>query len=214
MSATLNDIALDTDGYEVYSTTDFDRSWFDPQRDPVRVRLFDRPCPETTLAGWRERANAETAAGGGAVVSFEETTVDGLPGFRAVFKYPAARCMPGMPPTNLSVYIVGMIVVPLGERYLQINTEALESGDTGSREAIYGLKHPPTKKLPPTLARSMDDVFDGFRATLGTVLPSDAEEFDELAPWHPLSRVRNRQRQIIGSIQIGAALRAGVDRAE
>ncbi len=207
----LDDVVLCSEGWEVYAASDFDRSWFDSNRDPVRLRLFQRPCPETTLAGWRSRANAETRAGGGVVVSFDDVEVDGLPAFKAVFKYPASRTVPGTPSDSLAVYIVGMIVVPLGGWFLQVNIEALEHGDTGTREAIYGVTQPRPSSQAPAVVVTADEMFDRFRATLGQVLPSDAEEFDKLAPQHPLSRVRTRQRQVIDSLEIGPGLRSLLD---
>lgn len=206
---TLDAVRIATDGWKPYSLDARDRAWFDPGGDPVRVRLFDRPSPETTIDGWRERGARETAAGGGAVVSFDEVELDGLPGFRGVFKYPAAGTVPGVDPGSLAVYAVGMIAVPLGGWHLQLNTEAIERGQTGTREALYGvLNPPPPSDEPPRQLAGAGELFDRVRETLAMVLPSDAEEHDGLAPHHPLSRVRAMQRALIESIEIGAELRA------
>lgn len=196
----LDFVSLGTDGWEPSDASARNRSWHDEYGHPVRLRLFDGPPVESTVEGWRIRAARETAAGGGALLSFDDVMVDRRPAFRGLFKYPATRTVPGIKADSLAVYAVGMIVVPLGAVHLIINTEALERGTTGAREAIYAAQRPrPTAPPTPT---TMDEYFARVRAYLGVVLPSDDEAYDSQVPFHPLSRVRAMQRHVVATMRI------------
>ncbi len=203
---TLDDVHLSTETWKPNENTPTHRSWW-AAGDPVLFRLFASPSPEETEEGWRVRAARETADGGGIALSFDEVQIDGCRAFRGVFKVPAARCVPGIGKESLAVFIVGLIAVPLGASHLLINTEALEHGVTGSREAVYALTQPkpaPTAAIPVS---RIDEVFARFGRALSTALPSDDARFDSLAPEHPLSRVRARQSQLIADLRFGEALR-------
>jgi hypothetical protein len=207
MLVTLDDVALDARGWKPHESKPFDRSWYDASGDPVRVRLFDQPCPESTVEGWWARARRECATAGGAVLSFDDAVVDGLPAFRGVLKYRAANIVRALPEGSLAVYVVGMITIPLGDHFVQINTEAIEHGATGAREAIYGVLHPPPPPTQPPEVVTGDELFARLRGNVARVLPSDAEEHDALVPAHPLSRVRASQRHVIATTRIGPAAR-------
>ena len=201
----LDHLALQTEGWSLHASTDVDWSWYDQNGHLVRARMFERPCPESTLEGWRERARAETSQGGGALVSFDRTLLDGCVAFRGLFKYPAVRCVPGLPAGSLAVYAVGMIAVPLGKRFLQINTEAsrawrhrLARGDL--RDHVSAAAKP---DRPPVRLEGQEALFNRFRECLALALPSDAEDFDTQVPTHPLSRVRATQRYILSTTRLG-----------
>lgn len=208
--ATLDALILDTTGWTPHVAGAFDRSWFDEGRNPIRARLLDGPAVETTIEGWRARGARETEANGGVVLAFDEVEVDGCRAFRGLFKYLAARCIPDWSPKSLAVYIVGMITVPLGARCLIVNTEAVERGTTGLREAMYGMMHaaPLPEDAPIVRLNSMEEFFDRVREAAATVLPSDAEAFDALVETHPLSRVRRRQRWVLEHLRLGLELKA------
>jgi hypothetical protein len=208
---TLDGLLLDTTGWTTHSSTELDRNWFDENRNPIRARLLDAPSPETTIEGWRKRGAQETGASGGVVLSFDEVRLDGCLAFRGLFKFPATRCIPDWPEKSLAVYIVGMIVVPLGARSLMINTEAVERGTTGAREAVYGVlqTRPTSSSAPgaPAKVGTMEDFFDRVRQTTAMVLRSDAEEFDALVELHPLSCVRRRQRWVLEHARLAPELK-------
>lgn len=198
---------MGTSAWTVNTAKAADRSWFDENRNAVRVRLFNQPCPETTAEGWRARGARETAAGGGVVLSFDEVRLDDCPAFRGVFKFPAVNCVPGWTNT-LSVYIVGMIALPLGDDFIMINTEALERETTGLREARVGVLQPPPP-LAPGAAKTgtMEEYYARVRECLALQLPSDAETFDHLIPLHPLSCVRRLQHHVLTSARLSADLK-------
>ncbi len=204
---TLDLVEIDTTGWRSHERTPTDRSWF-VGRDPFRFRLFDGPCLEDTVDGWRQRAARETAAQGGTWLAFDEIDIAGCVAFQGIFKFPAARVIPQLPDRALAVFIVGLIAVPLGDMHLMLNTEALEHGETGTREALYLLMQPaPTGES--TLGKiDMDAVFDRVRASLGVALPSDAPEVDALVPEHPLSRVRAHQRMLRSELRLAPELRS------
>lgn len=203
----LDGFTVDASTWTVNASTANDRSWYDENRNAVRLRLFDRPCPETTLEGWRSRGDRETAQGGGVVLSFDEVRLDSCPAFRGVFKFPAIGCVPGWTNT-LAVYIVGMIALPLGTHFIMINTEGVERGTTGAREAAFGVLHPPpSRHHESSKPGTMDDYFARVRECLATPLPSDAEEFDNLAPLHPLSCVRRLQRHVLTSARLSSEMK-------
>jgi hypothetical protein len=206
-SLSLDDFTMDTSAWTVNTSTPLDRSWYDEHRNAVRVRFFDRPCPETTAEGWRSRGARETAEGGGVVLSFDEVRLDDCPAFRGVFKFPATKCVPGWTNT-LSVYVVGMIALPLGCDFVMINTEALERDDTGTREAVFGVLQPPSpQQADASKPGTMDDYFDRVRECLALQLPSDVEEFDDRVPWHPLSCVRRLQRHVLASARLSPEMK-------
>ncbi|NUP07552.1 MAG: hypothetical protein HOW73_16005 [Polyangiaceae bacterium] len=141
------------------------------------------------------------------VLSFDEVRLDGCRAFRGIFKFPAIKCVPGWT-NNLAVYIVGMIALPLGDSFIMINTEAVERGTTGAREAVVGVLQPPARE--PSDARStatMEEYFARVRDCLARQLPSDAEEFDRLLPHHPLSAVRRLQRHVLASAHVSPEMR-------
>lgn len=211
MLVTLDDVSIDARGWAAHESGPLDRSWYDAHGDPVRVRLFDQPCPERTVEGWWARARRECASAGGAVLSFDDVVVDGLPAFRGVFKYRAASIVRGVPEGSLAVYVVGMIAIPLGDWFVQVNTEAMEHGTTGAREAVHGVLHPPPPPTQPPEVVTGDELLARLRGNVASVLPSDAEEHDGLVPTHPLSRVRASQRHVLATTRIGPAARAVVE---
>lgn len=203
---TLDLVALDTTGWREHERTPTNRSWF-VGGDAVRFRLMAGPCVEDTVEGWRSRATRETAAQGGTWLSFDEVHIDGCVAFQGIFKFPAVRVIPQLPRDTLAVYIVGLIAVPLGDVHLMLNTEALERGTTGSREAAHGVLQPKPAGEPVQLP-GMDAFFDRVRASLGAVLPSDAPEFDALVPAHPLSRVRANQHLLRSQLRFAPELQS------
>src|SRR4051812_14465123 len=122
---TLDMVEIETTDWKTHASTPTDRSWF-VGGDPFRFRIIDHPCPEGTVEGWRRRAAHETASQGGTWLSFDEVSVDGCIAFQGIFKFPAAKVVPGFPPDALAVFIVGLITVPLRDVHLMLNTEALE----------------------------------------------------------------------------------------
>jgi hypothetical protein len=201
---TLDLVTFDTRDWKVHTHEPTVRSW-NVGGDALRFRLAAGPCLEITIEGWRARAERETTAQGGTWISFDEASVDGCLGFRGIFKFPAAKV--GFPPDSLAVYIVGMIAVPLGDTHLLLNTEAVEKGTTGQREAAFALTQPRPSGEPQGLSRS-EDFFDRVRLGLGRRLPSDVAEADALAPTHPLSRVRAYQRMLLLDLRLAPGLKA------
>jgi hypothetical protein len=203
---TLDLVVIDTTDWIVHELTPTDRSWF-VGGDPHRFRLFGQRCLEDTVEGWRARAERETTAQGGTWLSFDEVSIDGCLAFQGIFKFPAAKALPGFPTDALSVFIVGMIAVPLGDMHLRLNAEALERGTTGLREATFGVMRP--KPIgEPTPPVDAEEFFDRVRASLSRALPSDAAEFDTIAPTHPLSRVRAHLRMLRSQLRLAPALKA------
>lgn len=203
---TLDLVAIDTTDWRPHERAPTDRSWL-VAGDAFRFRLIDRPCPEDTVEGWRRRAEYETTSAGGTWLSFDEVSIDGCVAFQGIFKFPAAAVIPGFPPGVLAVFIVGLITVPLGDAHLMLNTEALEHGTTGQREAVFGITQPrPTAEPGPLV--TAEGLFDRIRDSLARALPSDAPEFDALAPTHPLSRVRVHQRRLREQLRLAPELKA------
>jgi hypothetical protein len=203
---TLDLVTIDTTGWRQDERTPTNRCW-NVGGDAIRFHLMAGPCLEDTVEGWRQRAMRETAQQGGTWLSFDEIDIDGCVAFQGVFKFPAARVIPQLASAGLAVYIVGLIAVPLGDVHLMLNTESLERGTTGQREAAYGVLQPkPTGE--PQRVSSMEAFFDRVRDTLGTALPSDAPEFDALAPTHPLSRVRTHLRVLRSQLRFAPELRS------
>ena len=203
---TLDEVHLSTEAWKPNESTPTRRSWW-ASNDPVLFRILASPSPEVTEEGWRIRAARETAQGGGISLSFDEVRIHGCRAFRGVFKYPAARSVPGIGKESMAVFIVGLIALPLGASHLLINTEALEHGVTGAREAVYGLTQPKPAPGAVTRVGGIDELFASIGRSLATTLPSDDARFDSLAPEHPLSRVRARQSQLIADLRFGEALR-------
>lgn len=192
----LTDISLGQPTWELYQQDDSSVAWYtsfrqDQYRDAVRIQLLS-PCQwsfeprdtQTAYAYWKHQSELMD----GALIEMESLEIQGIPALRGLFKYRAPI------PNSLAMYYVGIIWIPFEKCTYQINYEAIETGATGIREATV-VAILPDNQLPdtqpePEMLDSIEALFDKLRRSNIVRLPSDEQQYDEMFPEHPLSRVR------------------------
>lgn len=144
---------------------------------------------------------------GGAMLSLEVTMTAGVAALRGLFKYRA--------PNSIAMYYVGILWLPFQECRFQINVEAMETGLTGAREAVALIvdrdSFPSPSLDTPPLHFENGEVWESFRppeSVPGHQWPSDNEQYDELLPNHPLSKVRRRLTEVMATLELDASAKS------
>ena len=213
---TLDDLGFDASGWHLEESSPEHRAWLTPDGDAVLLRLFDGPPPYPYDFRQLEAARAfythQSASNGGAMLSVDFDRTAGVELMRGVFKYRSPE------PESLAMYYVGVLALPYRTFHFQINMESVERGTTGVREAmVMALSPRPLPTTPPIMVSSAEDLFALMRASRSnlTVIPSDAESYDESFPDHPLSKVRALQRHVVRTLRASPRLqRAEAHRAQ
>lgn len=146
----------------------------------------------TDPAAAKEFCRRQSVSLGGVMLSAEVTTPAGIEALRGLFKY-RDPIHPGSP----AMYYVGILWLPFQECCFQINVEAMETGITGTRDVLAVLTEQDARTKPP---------LDRPEAALRS--PSDDERYDELLPDHPLSKVRKRMTEVIGTLEFDASMQS------
>jgi hypothetical protein len=143
----------------------------------------------------------QCADNGGAMLSMDTTSLDGMEVLRGLFKYRSIEA------NSMGMMFVGIIWIPFSNYMYQLNIEALERGTTGFREAAIALIHPEMRsrdqeEQEPIQVESAEEMFALMRKTPVRALLSDEERFDEKFPNHPLSLVRKRMKVVSDSLRM------------
>ena len=193
-------LSFNTTGWVLSQESAEHRAWMTPQNDAVVCRLcklkppipFD-PANPALLSDYYEQQSREH---GGAMISVDISTCRGLEYLRGVFKYRSPQ------PGSLALYYVGIIVFPFKQCSYQINTESLEVGMTGMREAAVMAigDGPPIREQPPQLMDGGGEPYADLRSLPLQRIPADAPKYDAKFPNHPLSKVRRLQTHILSTL--------------
>ncbi len=203
---TMEMVKYDHAGWEIYDESSTHRRWYTQERDAVLLSFsigdptINHPYDftnQTQMAAFYEQQAQQNQ---GVMLEVAPTTIAGIPGMRGVFKYRL--------PNTLALYFVGIVVVAFRDVSFQFNTEAMERGTTGMREALVGVINPqPMPETEPITLSSTEEFFTMLHnAPLQRILP-DNPEYDDVIPDHPLSKVRRLQRHLIATTQLDERLR-------
>lgn len=120
---------------------------------------------------------------------------------------PVARIIVKSPQEPSGVSYFGSLIVPFQACSWVIRVEAAETGVTGIREAIWAHKVSEAEgigfqELHDRLGEENERLRSRYGASGLSRLPADDEEWDEVVPDHPLSRVRRYLPSLASSIVI------------
>ncbi|NEQ97361.1 MAG: hypothetical protein F6K30_11645 [Cyanothece sp. SIO2G6] len=202
LKPTLDSITFDTSDWKLREQSASHRMWMTDLRDAVLLRYFAEqplyPYDFRSLEAARRFYDAQSIENGGAMISVDFVKVDGIDVMKGLFKYHSPD------PRSMGMYYVGVLAMLYRDFSFQINTEALEVGETGAREAAVALtlneKSPEEKE--PVHVESMDELFTLMRSKQVCRISADNEEYDAAFPNHPLSKVRTLQSRILKSLKV------------
>ncbi|MBX3077572.1 hypothetical protein KF728_29635 [Candidatus Obscuribacterales bacterium] len=204
-SFNIDSISFDLTNYVQKIKQNDKYGWLDEEKGVANLLRFN-----SERASWTFKVNEldkasqfygeQCSAAGGAVLVLKNIEVDGSEALYGIFKY---RAKPGQMP----LMYVGIIWIPFDNCIYQINVESLEQGTTGTREAAIMLKLGddwPMSDEPAVVVKTAEELFSRMRNAKLRVLPSDREEYDELFPEHPLTKVRARLQKILDTVKFEA----------
>jgi hypothetical protein len=199
---TIDSVSFDTNGWSVREQSDTHRMWMTATRDAVLLRHFaERPSYTydfSNINAARSFYNVQSAENGGAMISVDFVKADGVDVMKGIFKYRSPE------PGSMAMYYVGVLTMLYRDFSLQINTESLEVGPTGSRDAGVALirnDNPPGDD-EPVHVENIEELFNLMRNKPVLKTLADDEQYDAAFPDHPLSKVRVLQARILGSLKV------------
>lgn len=146
---------------------------------------------------------------GACVIEFEFIEVAGVQGIWLLEK-----AWLNSDSNDLHMIFQGRMIFPLDEGCYILLVAAAESGMTGVRESTVTMmqiaqgKVVLPKNKPPIEVKSGGSLAETLKKHPLVVAPSDAREYDDTFPDHPLTRVRAKLRDIRGSLTIDAEVQA------
>lgn len=160
------------------------------------------------VAAARNYFSQQSATTGGVQLEMESIKVGSHAALRGLFKYRSPI------PQSLGMMFVNILWIPFDDRTVQLNIESFEHGQTGGREAavcvIEGEGQANPASSDPVKISSVEEMFSHMRGQPLRVLPSDASKYDQSFPDHPLSKVRRRMVQTIGTISVSGESSASI----
>ena len=204
---TINSISCDTTKWLMHEESEERRLWLSNRHDAVLFRFFNTPptfpYDFSNIEAARKFYGSQSIDNGGVMLSVDFLRAGGIDVMKGVFKYRSPQ------PDSMAMYFVGVLAFLFRDFAFQINTESLEIGTTGTREAAVSLilKEKPSEDREPILVNSMEEMFDNMRSRPLCRIPSDREEYDASFPHHPLSKVRMLQQHIINTIAVDSAIK-------
>lgn len=204
---TIDSVSFDTAGWDLREQSDAHRMWMTDTHDAVLLRYFaERPTYTydfRSIDAAREFYNAQSNENGGAMISATFVKAGGVDVMKGVFKYRSPE------PESTAKYYVGVLTMPYRDFSIQINTESLEVGPTGGREAAVAVirNDKPPDDQEPIRVESAEELFKLMRSSPVRRIPADDEEYDMLFPHHALSKVRALQTRILESLEVADVVR-------
>jgi hypothetical protein len=196
----LSTISCDSHGWRIGDESPSHRTWVTPEASCVNFQFIDSaptfPFDLTELAKARAFYDNQSTELGGVMISVDVGESKKIEYLKGVFKYRSPE------PGSMAMYYVGIIVLPFKSFMYQINTEALEVGASGMREAsVMALGDgPPASDEPPEIVTNMEEFFAKSRAAKLRRIPADDTKYDDSFPNHPLSQVRRLQSHLIETL--------------
>jgi hypothetical protein len=204
---TINSISCDTTGWLIHEESAERRLWLSDRHDAILFRLFNTPptfpYDFSDIEAARKFYASQSIANGGVMLSVDFLRAGGIDVMKGVFKYRSPQ------PDSMAMYFVGVLAFLCRDFAFQINTESLEIGTTGTREAAVSLilNEKPSEDREPILVNSIEEMFENMRSRPLGRIASDREEYDASFPHHPLSKVRTLQQHIIDTITVDSTIK-------
>jgi hypothetical protein len=204
---TINSISCDTTEWLMHEESEERRLWLSNRHDAVLFRLFNTPptfpYDFSDIEAARKFYSSQSIDNGGVMLSVDFQRAGGIDVMKGVFKYRSPQ------PDSMAMYFVGILAFLFRDFAFQINTESLEIGTTGTREAAVSLilNEKLSEDREPILVNTMEEMFENMRSRPLCKTPSDREEYDASFPNHPLSKVRILQQRIIDTITVDSIVK-------
>jgi hypothetical protein len=186
----LDSVTFDACRYEFRGDRDGARVWFLPEGGGVGLYFFPRRPDLPTVESTEQLREFYAAQMGGRlpVVECRVLPLDGVPSIWLIAKSLDEH-------TRGAVYF-GSLTIPFQDFSFVIKIQCREQGVTGMREALL---------VDEALRKGTGRVEGDRFVPVGW--SSDDEQFDDILPQHPLSRVRRELRRIASSVQIVPTVR-------
>lgn len=200
-------IQCDTSEWTLEESSERQKCWITDSQDAVVLDYFpfptDLPCNTNDIQDIRRHFRDMVDAQGGAILSVDLQTLQGIEISRNVFKFRFPQ------PGSMSMIYLGSLMIPFKNFSYVFRTESFERGDPGTREAAVAILEKPKKnKITSKLEISTPDMlFHRFASSQIEALPSDNEKYDEAFPNHPLSKVRRFLTHIGETLSISPTIR-------
>jgi hypothetical protein len=191
-------------------SSDRQRIWRNDAGD-LMVQQFGREVPRGLPLDWRDAEALRACVTANpspklAFVSIDVVTLAcGVVAARYVHKE-------HMPPPSLGMQYVGMLALPFERFFTNVLFAGMEHGTTGTREAVLAatgkVRMQRSDGPPPVLTNEqVERMYDEFRNATPRRLASDDEQWDDLFPQHPLSRVRGHLRGVQETMTVDEVVR-------
>lgn len=200
----LNDLRLDLPGWELERKDDSEVVWSNHAGDILGVYFYDLPpdigSPLARLEDLRAFYREAVAEAGGAIVQVDVSPVANVPAVETVFKFPQE-------PTGMAY--IGSFTFPFEGFFFVVKADCAEYGITGMRDTmVFAMLNPEVDESTGEAIGWMRDPYDPeFSAPLLSN-PSDAPEWDEKFPDHPLSRCRQYLSEIRAAVTLSDSVKA------
>lgn len=195
-------IHFDTTGWQLQETSSSASSWSTADNDVVRLHCFPGPGHASTfdeLPEVRAYARRISTAEKGSLVWADRRFYDGVPAVAFICKHeemPAYR-------------YTGMIMISAADRHFIIAIVSTEQGITGVRDAIVTAMLFENGQLKSGRTDGRGRLVGWFRDPYDSTLDaetissvSDDEQYDELVPSHPLSKIRRFFRSFEETVKL------------
>jgi hypothetical protein len=179
-------VTFDASKYEYQGVRDGAKVWHTADGDGLGIYFFRKTpdIPQGLATTSQLRENYSSMLGEKfRVIECRVLPVDNIPAVWLVIG--------GQDGDNRGSVYVGSLTIPFGDFSYVIKMQAHERGTTGTREAIF---------VAQALRNGTGSVQDGKFVAQGS--SADDEQFDNVVPKHPLSRLRRELRAIAGSVRI------------
>ena len=183
-------IAFDTSGFEFQGDINGTRVWYSPTYDGVGLYYYDVPpninCDIANVQAVRDFYREFASNAGHAIIEAETLIIGGCHAIRTIIKAPQQ-------PTGMTY--LGSITLPFRDFSFVLKVQCAEQGVTGFREAVVLdqliSNGEVTVSSDGKIRGWMQDPYDSSIEAPLMRNQSEAREYDNQFPSHPLSRARN-----------------------
>lgn len=180
------DLSLDLPGWKLKQRDASSVVWSDDAGDILGVYFYDLApdigAPLEQLDALRACYRQSVSGAGGAIVQVDVSSISDVSAVETVFKFP-------MQPTGMAY--VGSFTVPFQSFSFVVKAQCAEHGITGMRDAtVFAMVNPEIDESTGEAIGWMRDPYDPEHSAQLLSNQSDAPEWDEKFPDHPLSRCR------------------------
>src|SRR5262245_57952752 len=203
----LDSVTFDASGLIPRGERDGLRLWHTPEGDGIGLHYFPIPpdieADLRSVDAVRAHCRTRTAQVGAAIIEVDVLQIDGCPALRQIIKVPQQQGGMGY---------IGSIILPFHDFSYVLKIQCLELGTTGFRDAIVLDRMMAAGEVQfdvttRTMRGWMQDPYDPSIRDVFARNLSEAEEYDEHFPDHPLSRLRGWMRRVQPTLRVGDEVR-------